>query len=44
MEDGKIVGYGQSGGGLIGSTTLRVGSKQATFQAIALPDLRPSRS
>ncbi|HXQ19276.1 MAG TPA: cyclic nucleotide-binding domain-containing protein [Acidimicrobiales bacterium] len=41
VEDGKIVRYGQSGGGMIGSTTLRVGSKQATFQAIALPELRP---
>jgi hypothetical protein len=41
VEDGKITGWGQSGGGLIGSTTLRVGSKQATFQAIALPELNP---
>jgi hypothetical protein len=41
VEDGKIVGWGQSGGGQIGSTTLRVGSREATFQAIALPDLCP---
>jgi hypothetical protein len=41
VEDGRIVGFGQTGGGLIGSTTLRVGSREATFQAIALPDLCP---
>jgi Cyclic nucleotide-binding domain len=41
VEDGKIVEWGQSGGGQIGSTTLRVGSREATFQAIALPDLCP---
>ena len=41
VEDGKITGCGQTGGGMIGSTTLRVGSKQATFQAIALPELQP---
>jgi hypothetical protein len=42
VEDGAVVAFGQSGGGMIGSTTLRVGSKQATFQAIALPELRPA--
>lgn len=41
VEDGRIVGHGQSGGGMIGSTTLRVGARQATFQAVALPDLHP---
>ena len=41
VEDGRIVGHGQAGGGMIGSTTLRVGSRQATFQAVALPDLHP---
>jgi hypothetical protein len=41
VEDGVIVGHGQSGQGLIGSTTLRVGGRSATFQAIALPDLHP---
>jgi hypothetical protein len=41
VEEGKIVGWGQSGGGQIGSTTLRVGSREATFQAVALPDLCP---
>ena len=41
VENGRIVGHGQSGSGHIGSTTLRLGSRQATFQAVALPDLRP---
>jgi hypothetical protein len=41
VDDGRIVGHGQSGGGMIGSTTLRIGSKEATFQAVALSDLRP---
>lgn len=41
LEGGRIVGYGQSGGGHIGSTTLKLGGRQATFAAVALPDLRP---
>lgn len=40
VEDGRIVDCGHSGRGHIGSTTLRVGSRQATFQAVALPDIR----
>ena len=40
VANGQIVDYGQSGGGLIGSTTLKVGPKQVVFQAVALPDLR----
>jgi hypothetical protein len=40
VKGGEIVGYGQDGGGLIGSTTLRVGGKEAVFQAVALPDIR----
>ena len=42
VEDGVIVGHGQSGDGMIGATTLRLGSRSATFQAIALPDIRPA--
>jgi hypothetical protein len=42
VEDGKIVSHGCSGGGMIGATTLRIGSKEATFQAVALSDLRPA--
>lgn len=41
VENGKIVGCGRSGGGLIGSTTLKVGSRRATFEAVALPDICP---
>lgn len=38
VEDGQIVGHGHSGGGLIGSTTMRLGQRSATFTAVALPD------
>jgi hypothetical protein len=41
VEDGRIAGYGQEGGGVIGSTTLVVGSRSATFAAVALDDIRP---
>lgn len=41
VDDGRIVGHGQSGTGLIGSTTLRLGGRSATFRAVALPDIRP---
>ena len=41
VEDGRIVSFGQSGSGHIGSTTLRVGGRSATFRAVPLPDLRP---
>ena len=42
MKGGRIIDYGQSGKGMIGSTTLRLGPKHAVFQAVALPDLRPA--
>ncbi|HLX77889.1 MAG TPA: cyclic nucleotide-binding domain-containing protein [Acidimicrobiales bacterium] len=41
VENGRIVSHGQSGGGHIGSTTVRIGGRQAVFQAFSLPDLRP---
>lgn len=41
VTDGRIVGYGQSGHGLIGSTTLKVGPKHAVFAAVPLRDLQP---
>jgi hypothetical protein len=41
VEDGKIIGHGQSGGGLIGATTMKLGSRAATFQAVPYPDIRP---
>lgn len=39
VENGRVVRWGQSGGGMIGSTTLRLGRRQVEFQATALPDL-----
>ena len=41
VRDGMIVKHGQSGGGMIGSTTLRLGKRSHTFEACALPDLHP---
>jgi hypothetical protein len=38
VEDGRITGHGYSGGGRIGSTTMRLGGKVATFAAVAFPD------
>lgn len=37
--DGRIVDFGCEGSGLIGSTTLGVGDRQATFAATAFPDI-----
>lgn len=37
----RIVRWGSSGGGMIGSTTLRLGSKEMTFAAVPFADLRP---
>jgi hypothetical protein len=39
-DSGRIVDCGYSGGGMMGSTTVRVGPMARTFEAIALPDLR----
>lgn len=36
----RIAAHGFSGDGMIGSTTLRVGRKEMTFAAVALPTLR----
>jgi Cyclic nucleotide-binding domain len=41
VEDGRIVDYGHSGGGHIGSTTLRLGARNLTFAAMPFPDVRP---
>ena len=41
VDDGRVVGHGHLGQGHIGSTTLRLGKREATFEAVALPDLRP---
>lgn len=39
VEDGRIVDAGYSGGGVMGSTTVAVGPKQATFAALSFPDI-----
>jgi hypothetical protein len=39
-DDGTITGYGYSGGPVIGSTTMGLGSATATFQAVAYPTLQ----
>ena len=41
VTDGRITGHGQGGGGLIGSTTMKLGPSSATFQAVPLPDIVP---
>jgi hypothetical protein len=41
VEDGRIVAHGQEGGGLVGSTTMWLGSRTMTVAAVALPDRRP---
>ena len=40
VEDGRITEHGQAGGGHIGSTTLRIGSRGMTFAAVPFPDRR----
>jgi Cyclic nucleotide-binding domain len=40
-EQGRISDYGQSGGGLMGATTVKVGPVARTFEAIGLPDVAP---
>jgi Cyclic nucleotide-binding domain len=37
----KIVGFGQTGGGHIGVTRVRLGKREVTFTSFPLPDLRP---
>jgi hypothetical protein len=40
VDNGNIVDAGYSGGGQIGSTTVRVGGLSHVFQAVALPDIQ----
>jgi hypothetical protein len=39
-DSGRVTGCGYDGGGLMGSTTVRVGGMHCRFQAVALPELR----
>jgi hypothetical protein len=41
-EAGHPVSYGQDGGLILGASTVRLGPLDATFAAVAMPDLRPS--
>jgi Cyclic nucleotide-binding domain len=41
VEDGKVVGFGQEGGGLVGSTTFRMGTKDVVFAGVPFEILRP---
>ena len=41
VEDGRVVDCGHAGGGLIGSTTVRMGPRAVVFQAVAFPDIQP---
>ncbi|MDQ6846679.1 MAG: cyclic nucleotide-binding domain-containing protein [Candidatus Dormibacteraeota bacterium] len=38
VDGGRILAHGYSGGGQIGSTTMRLAGRTATFAAVALPD------
>jgi hypothetical protein len=41
VHDGRIVRHGMTGGGRLGSTTVRLGSHGLTFAGVALPNLTP---
>lgn len=41
VEDGRIVGHGHLGGGLVGSTTFRLGPKDVIVPGVAFDVLRP---
>jgi hypothetical protein len=41
VEDGQVTSHGMSGGGRLGSTTVRLRSRGLTFAGVALPDLVP---
>ena len=40
VDDGVVIDHGHAGTGRIGSTTLRLGSRDLTFAAVPLPDRR----
>ena len=40
IEDGRIVDAGYAGGGMMGSTTVRLAKLRATFEPVELPDLQ----
>jgi Cyclic nucleotide-binding domain len=40
VKDGTVVDYGYTGGGSMGSTTVRLAGKETTFAAVGLPDIQ----
>ncbi len=40
VADGQIVDFGYEGGGLMGATTIKLGPKAATFEAVSLDDVQ----
>jgi hypothetical protein len=42
FDGNKVVAHGQDGGVVMGATTVRLGPLDATFAAVAMPDLRPA--
>ena len=41
FDGDRAIEFGQDGGGVMGSTTVRVGPLDATFAAVGMPELRP---
>ena len=41
VDDGRIEGYGHTGGGLVGSTTFRFGRKEVTVPGVPFATLQP---
>ncbi|MDQ6748279.1 MAG: cyclic nucleotide-binding domain-containing protein [Candidatus Dormibacteraeota bacterium] len=41
VEEGRVVGHGQEGEGLIGATTVRLAGRSMTVAAVAFPERRP---
>jgi hypothetical protein len=41
-DAGRITDFGRDGGGLMGSTTVKLGPVARTFEAIGLPDISPN--
>jgi hypothetical protein len=41
VDGGQITAHGKSGGGRLGSTTVRLRSRGVTFAAVAMPDITP---
>ena len=41
VDDGRIVGYGQGGGGRISNTRVRLGGMRVQVEAVAYPELTP---